>query len=112
MLKVLWFIQRTPDVTAEQFRTWWLDVHGPEIVDRQKGYLRRYTIRFPSATEPQLAEGGPATVWDGVAEQWFDDRAAMDECHTIQASEEILADVAAHIGRVESLVFDEAAFVG
>jgi uncharacterized protein (TIGR02118 family) len=71
MLKVCELVKRRPDLSLEEFRTHWSEVHGP-IVSAIPG-LRRYVQSHP------LMGGykkGPL-VYDGIAEVWVDDKAAL-----------------------------------
>jgi uncharacterized protein (TIGR02118 family) len=70
-IKLVCVISRPADVSAADFRDWWLEHHA-NVASRLPGLLR-YTISVAEESE----DGGPPP-WDGVAELWFADRAAME----------------------------------
>ena len=71
MVKVVYCITKRPGLTDEEFLRYWRDIHGP-IGARIPG-LRRLVqsrrITVPGDTR--------AADYDGVAELWFDDEAAL-----------------------------------
>ncbi|MGF1596007.1 MAG: EthD family reductase [Acidimicrobiales bacterium] len=71
MIKVCELVRRRPGMTVDDFQHHWRHVHGP-IVSAVPG-LRRYV---QSHTLPGgYRRGDP--IYDGVAELWFDDKAAL-----------------------------------
>ncbi len=65
MIKAIFLVCKRNDLTFEQFRDYWIEVHGP-IARRIPG-VRKYVInlRLPDADE--------ATAdYDGISELWFD----------------------------------------
>jgi uncharacterized protein (TIGR02118 family) len=71
MLKSVAFFKRRPDLGLEAFQRYWRERHGP-LVARLPG-LRRYV---QSHTRPSgYRRGEPA--YDGIAELWTDDVAAL-----------------------------------
>ena len=71
MLKVIVVLARKKDLGEAEFRRYFRDVHGP-LAEALPG-LRRY-VQNVVAEDPKRSRPG----WDGVAELWFDDRAAME----------------------------------
>ena len=67
MFKVIGIIKRPLDMDFEAFQTWWLTEHAPKV--KQWPGLIKYTINL--CTTPDL-------LFDGVAEVWFETKAAMD----------------------------------
>jgi uncharacterized protein (TIGR02118 family) len=72
MAKAIFQIRRKAGLTVPEFKKYWLEVHGP-IVMKFPG-LRRYVQCH--AVEGAYSYGDPR--WDGVAELWCDDVAAME----------------------------------
>src|SRR5215467_3620989 len=71
MVKALSFFKRKQGMTVEAFQAYWRASH-PEVVVKLPG-LRRYA---QSHTLPSgYRKGEP--IYDGIAEVWFDDTAAM-----------------------------------
>jgi uncharacterized protein (TIGR02118 family) len=67
MLKLVYCISRRPDLTPEEFRRYWRDVHGP-IGARIPG-LRRLVQSHRVEVPGDVREPD----YDGMAELWFDD---------------------------------------
>lgn len=59
-------------MTLEEFSRYWRDVHGP--IGRRIPGLRRLVQSHPVPNPPDM--GQPR--FDGVAELWFDDMAALE----------------------------------
>jgi len=70
MIKLVYCITRRPGMSLEEFSRYWHDVHGP--IGRRIPGLRRLIQSHPIA-DPA---GGPPS-FDGMAELWFDDLAAL-----------------------------------
>jgi uncharacterized protein (TIGR02118 family) len=71
MIKVLAMLRRHEGVTREAFHRWWLDEHVPYA--RKLPGLRKYRVCL--VTGSTTHEG--REPWDGIAELWFDSRAAL-----------------------------------
>lgn len=110
MIKSLSLLTRRPEFTHEQFVKHWLEIHGP--LARAVPGLRRYVQShiIDERTRPDI----PATdvAVDGVAETWYDDRAAMDRANASPESQALHADGALFIGRIKSFVTEEKVIVG
>jgi len=72
MIKVMVLLRRPPSWTRERFQRWWLDEHV--AYGKKLPNLRKY--RLCLVTGSTSHEG--REPWDGTAELWFDDRAALD----------------------------------
>ena len=81
-VKIVYCISKLPHLGNEEFHRYWREVHGP-IAGRIPGcrkYVQSHTIhRALSGREPSF---------DGVAELWFDDWAALEAA---MASKEVAA---------------------
>ncbi len=105
MFKIVFCLRRRPDLTPEQFDSYWRDTHAP-LVRRHAAALgiRRYvqSIRFESdlAAAAARVRNAPAP-FDGVAELWFD------------SLEAVQAGFATEAGRAagRELLEDEARFI-
>lgn len=95
MLKVMVFLRKRDDVSREEFRAHWRGPHGA-IALRMPG-LRNYIQNHATA------DGGP---WDGVAEMWFDDQAALGAAFTSAAAAEAAQDAASFIAETKVMVVD------
>ncbi|HTX16501.1 MAG TPA: EthD domain-containing protein [Candidatus Baltobacteraceae bacterium] len=71
MIKLVYCITKKPGLTDEQFFDYWKNVHGP--IGARIPHLRRLVqsrrIAIPGDTHPP--------DYDGLAELWFDDEAAL-----------------------------------
>lgn len=83
MVKLIYCISRKPELSVEEFQTYWRETHGP-IAGRIPG-LRRY-VQCHVVPELYARETKPS--YDGAAELWFDD---LDAMRTAMASPEVAA---------------------
>lgn len=74
MVKLIYCISKKPDMSVEQFQTYWREVHAP-IAGAIPG-VRRYVQCHVVA---ETYAGRTAPGYDGAAELWFDSAAAMRE---------------------------------
>lgn len=74
MLHFLYFITRKPSVAEAEFHRYWREVHGPiaQKVRQLRGYIQSHRIPF----------AGMNSTYDGVAEGWVEDEAAMAALRT------------------------------
>ena len=96
MLKVLVFLKKRDDLSREEFCAHWGGPHGA-IAMRMPG-LRKYVQNHA------VADGGP---YDGVAEMWFDDQAAMGAAFSSPAAIEAARDAPNFISETNVTVVDE-----
>ena len=82
MVKALSFFKRKPGMPVDEFQAYWR-THHPAVVTRLEG-LRRY-VQSPTLVAA-YRKGEP--VYDGLAEVWFDDTAAM---HALRGSPAVAA---------------------
>lgn len=71
MVKAIYFISRKPGMELQAFRHYWLNDHARVV--REVPELRRYV---QSHTIDQFYRGAEPP-YDGIAELWYDDTAAM-----------------------------------
>ena len=110
MIKSLSLLTRRPEFSHQQFVKHWLEIHGP--LARAVPGLRRYVQShiIDERTRPDI----PATdvAVDGIAETWYDDRAAMDRANASPEAKALHADGALFIGRIKSFITEEKVIVG
>ena len=89
MIKLMFAINRRPDVEAEEFHRYWLEEHAPLVrsvqdVLRIRRYVQSHTIDTPVNAMLQASRqtGGP---YDGVAELWWE---SLDDLGAAMATEE------------------------
>ena len=82
MVKALSFFKRRAGMPVEEFQGYWRSRH-PGVVTKLPG-IRRYV---QSHTRPAAYQRGEP-VYDGIAEVWFEDTAAM---HALRGTAEVAA---------------------
>ncbi len=85
MLKMVFLINRRPDMEAEDFRRYWKETHAP-IAAKLPG-LRKYVQNYFAA-----APDGPPPMYDGFAELWWDDAEAMEQSLASAEGQAAVAD--------------------
>jgi uncharacterized protein (TIGR02118 family) len=97
--KAVILLARRDDMTAEDFRRWWLDEHAP--LAAQLPGVRRITFNLVDE----------ATDIDGVSELWFDSREGFDAAYATDLGKAVAADSMAHVRSRTRLFVGEHAIV-
>jgi hypothetical protein len=105
MIKILWFLKRSERLTLQEFRDWWL-AHAQDVAVAKHPHVLRYVVNIRDRDVDGLA-GATADdpVWDGVAEQWFADEAAVHAAYA--ALGETRADTLGATSRFSRLIVSE-----
>ena len=80
MIKMSQFLVRRADLTHEQISDYWQNKHWPLIIslgpanENTRRYVQQHSIGVP--------DGLPTAPYDGYAEAWFDDLAALQRMVT------------------------------
>lgn len=70
------FMVRNPQMTVEEFRRYWDEVHAPLILKLLTPHgIRRYRAKFPV---PSAARYASQTHYDAIVEMGFDSEEALD----------------------------------
>jgi len=93
MVKALSFFKRRADMSVEAFQAYWISRH-PEVVSKLPG-VQRYV---QSHTRPSAYRNGEP-AYDGIAELWFEDTAAMRALRGTPELAAVEADEARFIDR-------------
>ncbi len=110
MLRLTFLLRKQPNLSHAEFHRYWLEEHGPLVAShaRRLGalrYLQSHTLRdeaaLAAAAGMAKARGGMEPIYDGVAEIWFESRAALMEAASSPAGRAAAA----------ALVADEANFI-
>ena len=110
MIKTIGLLARKSDWTNAQFMRHWVEVHAPlaHAVPGLRRYVQNHILEERTRTDITAL----AVEIDGVAELWFDDRAALDAAARTPEMRALHADGARFIGRIRSYVVEEKAVVG
>jgi uncharacterized protein (TIGR02118 family) len=105
VLKLVFCLRRLPHLSRAEFQRYWRETHGPLVrrhaaALRIRRYVQVHTLDDPLQDALRATRGGPE-AYDGVAELWWDDRAAF---------EAVLADPAGQAAARE-LLEDERRFI-
>ena len=109
MIKSLGLLTRKPELTHEQFVKHWLEIHAPlaHAVPGVRRYVQNHIIE--ERTRPDIPTTEAAI--DGIAELWFDDRAAMNLANASPEAKRLHDDGALFIGHIKSFVIEEKTII-
>ncbi len=85
MFKAMVMLSRRDDMSADEFRQWWLNDHAP--LAAQLAGVRR--IIFNEVTDPSEV--------DGISELWFDSEADFHAAYAEPLGQSVAADSLAHV---------------
>jgi uncharacterized protein (TIGR02118 family) len=102
-------VTRKDGLTHEDFVKHWLDVHAllAHAVPEARRYVQSHIVE--ERTRPDI----PTTdvEIDGIAELWYDDRAAMRRANASPEAERLHADGALFIGHIKSFIVEEKVII-
>jgi uncharacterized protein (TIGR02118 family) len=98
--KAVILLSRRDDMSADEFRTWWLTDHAP--LAAQLPGVRRIVFN--------AAEDNPDI--DGVSELWFDSEEAFTAAYATELGRLVAADSMAHVRSRTRLFVTEHHVVG
>ena len=110
MIKSISLLTRKPHLTHEQFMKHWVEIHAP-LAHAVPG-LRRYVQCHIKEERKRPDIPAHDMEIDGIAELWYDDRAAMEWANASPEAKRLHADGALFIGRIRSYVVEEKVIVG
>jgi uncharacterized protein (TIGR02118 family) len=101
MIARLAILYRRPDLTREEFQTYWKNTHAP--LARDIPGLRRYVQHhvIGAAARDDVQVGGEEP--DGLAELWFDSVDAASEAMKTEIGERANTDCSNFIGRARTV---------
>ena len=109
MIKSIGLLTRKDGLTHEEFIKHWFEVHAPlaHAVPGVRRYVQSHIVE--ERTRPDI----PATEVeiDGIAELWYDDRAAMEQANATPEARRLFADGALFIGRIKSFLVEERVII-
>ena len=109
MIKSISLLTRKPEITHEQFVKHWLEIHAPLAlaVPELRRYVQSHIV--DERTRPDIPTTEVAV--DGIAELWYDDRAAMERAVASPEAKRLHADGALFIGRIKTFIVEEIVIV-
>ena len=109
MIKSISLLTRKPEITHEQFVKHWLEIHAPlaYAVPELQRYVQSHIL--DERTRPDIRTTDVAV--DGIAELWYDDRAAMERAVASPEAKRLHADGALFIGQIKTFIVEEKQIV-
>jgi uncharacterized protein (TIGR02118 family) len=109
MIKSLSLLTRRPELSHDEFVRHWVEIHAPlaHAVPGVKRYVQNHIAgerRRADIPETEVAV-------DGIAELWYDDRAAMDRANASPEAKRLHDDGALFIGGIKSFIIDEKVII-
>ena len=82
MIRITFLLRRKPELSLADFQDYWLNEHGPLVASvasriNALRYVQVHTFDSPANDAMAKARGGMEPVYDGVAEVYFENRAAL-----------------------------------
>jgi uncharacterized protein (TIGR02118 family) len=109
MIKSIGLLTRKVGLTHEDFVKHWFEIHAPpaHAVPGVRRYVQSHIVE--ERTRPDI----PSTDVriDGIAELWYDDRAAMEQANASPEANRLHADGALFIGRIKSFGVEEKVII-
>ena len=105
MIKSIGLLTRKDGLSHEDFVKHWLEVHAPlaHAVPGVRRYVQNHIRDERSRPDIPTTE----IAVDGVAELWFDDRAAMDRANASPEAKRLHDDGALFIGGIKTFIVEE-----
>jgi uncharacterized protein (TIGR02118 family) len=105
VIKSVGLLTRKDGLSHEQFVKHWVEIHAP-LAHAVPG-IRRYVQSHIVAERTRSDIPATAVDIDGIAELWYDDRAAMERAMATPEAKALHADGALFIGRIKSFIVEE-----
>jgi uncharacterized protein (TIGR02118 family) len=109
MIKTIGLLTRKEGLSREDFVEHWFEVHAPlaHAVPGVRRYVQSHIVE--ERTRPDIPTSDVEI--DGIAELWYDDRAAMEQANASPEAKRLHADGALFIGRIKSFVVEEKVII-
>src|SRR5262249_48497110 len=109
MIKSISLLTRRPELTHEEFMRHWGEIHAPlaHAVPEVSRYVQNHIQG--ERTRPDIATTEVAL--DGVAELWYDDRAAMERANASPEAKRLYDDGALFIGGIKTFIVEELVII-
>ncbi|MCB4825428.1 EthD family reductase [Roseicella aerolata] len=105
MFKMIALLTRKAWSTHEEFVKHWVEVHAPLAhgIPELRRYVQSHIVGEQARPDIPTTE----MAIDGIAELWFDDRAALERAHGTPEMKRLLADGATFIGSIKTFFVEE-----
>jgi uncharacterized protein (TIGR02118 family) len=109
MIKTVGLLTRKSGMSHEEFVRHWLEVHAPlaHAVPGARRYVQSHVVGERSRPDIPASD----VEIDGIAELWYDDRAAMERANASPEAKRLHADGALFIGRIKSFIVEEKVII-
>ncbi len=114
MFKMIYCLRRLPSLSRSEFQRYWREQHAPLVRGNAaalgvRRYVQSHTVEEPALSLVSSARGSGGLDYDGVAELWWDSKAALLAAVTTDAGQSaslaLLEDEARFIDLANSPVF-------
>jgi uncharacterized protein (TIGR02118 family) len=109
MIKSLSLLTRRPEFSHEAFVRHWVEIHAP-LAHAVSG-VRRYVQNHIEGERRRADIPETEVAVDGIAELWYDDRAAMDRANASPEAKRLHDDGALFIGGIKSFIVEEKVII-
>ena len=109
MIKSLSLLTRRPELTHDEFVRHWIEIHAPlaHAVPGLRRYVQNHIVGARS--RPDIPDTDVSV--DGIAELWFDDRAAMERANASPEAKRLHDDGALFIGGIKTFIIEEKTII-
>ena len=109
MIKSLSLLTRRTGLSHEEFVRHWVEIHAPlaHAVPGVRRYVQNHILGERSRAD--IAE--TAVAVDGIAELWYDDRAAMERANASPEAKRLHDDGALFIGGIKTWIVEEKVII-
>lgn len=97
MFKAMILLKRKEDLSFDEFRRHWLEVHAPLV--RQLPGLRKSVFNFN-------LDGGAGEI-DAVSELWFDTEKDFTDAYASEIGQQVAADALSMVSSRERVLMEE-----
>jgi uncharacterized protein (TIGR02118 family) len=105
MIKSISLLTRRPELSHDEFVRHWVEIHAP-LAHAVPG-VRRYVQNHIEGERRRADIPTTEIAVDGIAELWYDDRAAMDRGNASAEAKRLHDDGALFIGGIKSFIVEE-----
>ena len=109
MMKSLSLLTRRAGLSREAFVRHWIEIHAP--LARAVPGVRRYVQNHIEGERSRADIPTTEIAVDGIAELWYDDRAAMDRANASPEAKRLHDDGALFIGGIKTFIIEEKVII-